>query len=199
MSRSKPRVARAHSARLFAFVAWSTIVIAGSLFGPTGPTPASGQTVAGEWPAAEPADVESLDSILGALYDVISGPPGKRDWDRMRSLHVPEARLIPTFRSPEGQVEYRAWTVDDYIEQAGAWLEENGFFETEVSRVTERFGTITHAFSTYESRYTAQDAEPFQRGINSIQLLHDGERWWIVTIFWNPETDQSPIPARYQP
>jgi len=178
------------------------ILCAGCLFGPASPVPALGQAPSGEWPTTDPTDVESMDSIIEALYDVISGPPGRRDWDRMRSLHIPEARLIPTFRSPEGpegEVGYRAGSVDDYIKQNGAWLEDNGFFETEVSRVTERFGTIAHAFSTYESRRTAQDAQPFQRGINSIQLLHDGQRWWIVTIFWHPETEASPIPARYQP
>lgn len=205
MPRLNQTTRRAPVGRVLRFITGVMILFAGFLFGPGGSVPALAQAPAGAWPEADSADVESVDSIIEALYEVISGPPGERDWDRMRSLHIPEARLIPTFRSPEGpegaegEVGYRAWSVDDYIEQAGAWLEDNGFFETEISRVTERFGTIAHAFSTYESRYTAEDAEPFQRGINSIQLLHDGQRWWIVTIFWYPETEASPIPARYQP
>jgi len=76
-------------------------------------------------------------------------------------------------------------------------LEKNGFFEREISRKTESFGTITHAFSTYESRRTKEDAKPFARGINSIQLVNDGTRWWIVTVFWDSERPNNPLPEKY--
>lgn len=147
---------------------------------------------------ARPADVQSLDAILAALYDVISGPAGqRRDWDRFRSLFIPGARLIPT-GGPAGQpVQAVVWTPEEYIQRAGANLERNGFFEREIGRVTESFGHITHVFSAYDSRRTAADAEPFARGINSIQLLHDGTRWWVVSIFWDSERPDNRIPERY--
>jgi hypothetical protein len=149
-------------------------------------------------PEAAPADVASVDAILTALYDVISGPAGQaRNWDRMRSLFIPGARLIPTNRAPTGGVGHRVWDVDTYIAQAGAGLERNGFFEREIGRTTETFGNITHAFSAYDSKRTAQDEKPFARGINSIQLLNDGKRWWVVTIFWDSERPDNPIPAKY--
>src|SRR5204863_6484908 len=86
-------------------------------------------------PAARPADVKSMDAIIAALYDVISGPAGqKRDWDRMRSLFVPGARLIPSVASPNGGASARVLDVDGYIERAGATLERNGFFEREIAR-----------------------------------------------------------------
>jgi len=111
---------------------------------------------------ADPADVESVDSIIEAVYDVISGPAGAdRDWDRMRSLFLSDARLIPSFPGPDG-----AFTA--------------------------------HAFSTYESR-TEADGEPFARGINSFQLLNDGQRWWVVNIFWQAETGAERIPGEYLP
>jgi len=151
-------------------------------------------------PAAAPADVASLDAILTALYDVISGPAGQpRNWDRMRSLFIPGARLIPTGQAPDSTVRARVLTVEDYITQVGPNLERGGFFEREISRKTETFGRVTHAFSTYESRRTAQDAKPFARGINSIQLLNDGQRWWVVTIYWDGERPDNPIPGRYLP
>ena len=151
-------------------------------------------------PAANPADVASLDAIVAALYDVISGPAGqKRDWDRMRSLFIPGARLIPSSPAPDGKVVPRVLDVDGYIGRAGPTLEKNGFFEREISRKTETFGTITHAFSTYESRRTKEDATPFARGINSIQLVNDGTRWWIVTVFWDSERPNNPLPAKYLP
>lgn len=149
-------------------------------------------------PAARPADVASIDAILGALYDVISGPAGqKRDWDRMRSLFAPGGRLIPTGRRPDGTFNMRMWDVEQYITTAGAQLETNGFFEREIARRTERYGNVVHAFSTYESRRALADATPFARGINSIQLWNDGQRWWVVTVFWEGERPDNQIPAQY--
>lgn len=147
---------------------------------------------------ARPADVASLDAILASLYDVISGGAGqKRDWDRFRSLFVPGARLIPT-GGPAGQpVTARVWTVEEYVQRAAPGLEANGFYEREIGRTVDTFGHVTHVFSAYDSKRTPADAAPFQRGINSIQLLDDGTRWWVVSIYWDAERPDNPIPARY--
>ena len=149
-------------------------------------------------PAANPADVNSIDAIIAAVYDVISGPAGKkRDWDRMRSLFVPGARLIPTGPRQAGGYGARVLTVDEYIERASGFFEKEGFFEREATRRTEEFGQIAHVFSTYESRHAPDDAKPLQRGINSIQLMNDGKRWWVVTIFWQGEDEKHPLPEKY--
>lgn len=152
-------------------------------------------------PAAKPADVASPDAILDALYSVISGPAGqKRDWDRFHSLFLPgQGRLIMTGRAPDGAVRRIAMMPAEYVARSGASLEKNGFFEVEIHRVQETFGNITHAFSTYESRRTAADETPFARGINSIQLFNDGTRWYVVTVFWDSERPDNPIPAKYLP
>lgn len=149
-------------------------------------------------PAARPADVGSLDAILAALYDVISGPAGqKRDWDRFRSLFIPGARLIPT-GGPAGQpARAVVWSPDEYVQRAGANLERDGFFEREIGRSVDTFGRITQVFSVYDSKRTLADPKPFQRGINSIQLLNDGTRWWVVSIYWDSERPDNPIPERY--
>ncbi|MDX1547516.1 MAG: hypothetical protein R3247_11040 [Rhodothermales bacterium] len=150
-------------------------------------------------PPADPADVISVDAIITALYDVISGPAGQaRDWDRFRTLMLPSAQLIPLGRRPDdGQVVVQVLSVEDYIRRAGPYLEQNGFFETEIARTEERYGNLVHAFSTYESRNSADDAEPFMRGINSIQVLYQGDRWWIANIAWQPEWEGLPIPGDY--
>ena len=149
-------------------------------------------------PTAIAEDVATIDAIIAALYDVISGPAGQaRDWDRFRSLFVPEAKLIPTgFPAGSSRGTARLWSPDDYVETAGSSLEEQGFFESEIGRVEERFENIAHAFSTYQSRRTA-DGDVMQRGINSIQLVWDGERWWIMNVMWRGVGPEAVIPPRY--
>ena len=147
---------------------------------------------------ANPADVASIEAIINAAYDSISGEAGKkRDWNRMRSLFIAGARMIPIDDSPDGKITPNILDIDGYIARSNDFLEKNGFFEKEVARRTEQFGHIAHAFSTYESRHKADDAKPFMRGINSIQLMYDGTRWWIVTIFWQHEKANDPIPEKY--
>ena len=153
--------------------------------------------VSGGPPPANPADVSSVGAIVTAVYDVISGRAGEpRDWDRMRSLFVPGARLIPTFRDSTGGRALRVQTLEDFIAAADGAFVRNGFFERELYRVTEQYGSIVHLFSTYDSKRTPE-GEVFARGINSFQLLNDGKRWWVVTIFWQGESPDNPIPAKY--
>ena len=149
-------------------------------------------------PAANPADVATLDAILAAVYDSISGAKGKtRNWDRFRSLFIPGARLIPTFKRPAGDFVSRVLTPEEFIASSGKFMEEQGFFEHGIANHVEQFGNIAHAFSVYEGRHDTADAKPFVRGINSIQLMNDGKRWWVVTIFWQAEDAATPIPQKY--
>ena len=185
--------------RLFVLIAIAGTVMTtrGQTPSPTPATqPAPAQTPAAP-PPANPADVATIDSTIAALYDVISGPAGKRNWDRFRSLFLPGARLIPTGPRQTGEVGARVLTVEDYVQRAGGRFEKEAFFEREVARRTETFGNIAHLFSTYESRHAKDDAKPFQRGINSIQLMNDRKRWWVVTIFWQGEDEKNPLPEEY--
>lgn len=160
--------------------------------------PVAAAAQAPETPPARPEDVSSVDAIMHAIYDVISGPAGqKRNWDRMRSLFWPGARLIPSGRSQDGKRVARVWTVEEYITNAGPSLETNGFFEREIGRVQEQYGNIVHLMSAYDSKRTLQDAQPFARGVNSFQLFNDGTRWWVMTIFWQSESPDVPIPAKF--
>jgi hypothetical protein len=147
---------------------------------------------------ARDSDFASIGSITAAVYDVISGPAGqKRDWDRMRSLFAPGARLIPVARDSEGSYTARVLSVEEYIERSSPAMEKQGFFEREIAKRVEDFGHIAHVFSTYESRRAPEDPKPFARGINSFQLVNDGKRWRVLTIFWEGERPENPIPPRY--
>ena len=159
----------------------------------------------------------SIDAIIAAAYEAISGPAEqKRDWNRERSLFIPGARLIPTAKAvtsdpppqgfgvageervtSSGEVSPQVLDVAGFIARVEPFFEKSGFYEKEIARRTEQFGHIAHVWSTYESRHKEDDPEPFMRGINSIQLLYDDSRWWIVTIYWQHESAEDPIPEKY--
>jgi hypothetical protein len=144
--------------------------------------------------------VKTLDSTLETLYDVISGEKGEaRNWELFKFLFKPEAKLIPTGKNSDGAYGLSYMSPEDYINASGNWLVENGFFEKEIHRKVDSFGNITQVFSTYESYYSESDEMPFMRGINSIQLLNDSKRWWIVNIYWAQESEDNPIPLEYLP
>jgi len=147
------------------------------------------------------SDTESVQAIIAALYEGISHEPGELpNWERLRPLFIESARIIPP--ALEGNppvvmdVETFAERVNESVLKAGQ--ADRGFHEQEIANRTEAFGNIAHVWSTYESRYTAEDREPFSRGINSFQLLRHSGRWWVVTIFWDVERPGNPIPERYQ-
>jgi hypothetical protein len=148
---------------------------------------------------ANPDDVSTIDGIIKATYDVISGEANKkRDWDRFRSLFYKDARLIPTGTNPEnGVTGAKAYSPEEYIKRSEPFMMQNGFFEKEIARRMDRFGNIVQIFSTYEGRYKQSDEKAFLRGINSFQLLNDGTRWWIVTIYWQAESPKLPLPEKY--
>jgi hypothetical protein len=143
-------------------------------------------------PAAKAADTDSIDSVIKAVYEVISGPAGSpRDWVRFKALFADGARLIPV-RAAGPAVS----TPDEYAERAKPIFEKAGFYETELARKLETFGNIAHAFSTYESRH-APGEKPFARGINSFQLVKIGDTWKVMTIFWDSERPGNPLPEKY--
>jgi imidazolonepropionase-like amidohydrolase len=142
-------------------------------------------------------DLTTIDGIINALYASISGEKGvERDWKTFRMLFKEDAKLIPAGINEQGDATIRYWTPEDYIEQSGPWLVENGFIEEEIHRETDRFDPIAHVFSTYTSRNT-KGGELIARGINSIQLLNDGKRWWVVNIYWAGESEERPVPKEY--
>ena len=150
--------------------------------------------------AAPEPDLSTPNGTVAALYEVISGPAGQdRDPDAMRNLFHESARMVSVGGLRDGKTRYNVITVEQYIERSFPFLEKNGFFEQEVKNVTEIFGNVAHVFTTYESRRKKDDEKPFARGINSVQLMFDGERWWIMSIVWQNEVPGITIPKKYLP
>jgi hypothetical protein len=132
-------------------------------------------------------DVTTEAAIVSALYEVISGEPGEpRDWERFKYLFAKDAFLIPTNKSTEGVFGYRKMTPEDYINFFSTRI-KTGFFEKELKHELVSFGTVTHVFSTYETRET-KNGPITNRGINSIQLFNDQNRYYIMNVFWCAES-----------
>ncbi|HKA36882.1 MAG TPA: hypothetical protein VKH43_08685 [Thermoanaerobaculia bacterium] len=155
--------------------------------------------------APPPADAVSVDSIVAALYASVSYPAGgSPDFERMRGIFLYVGMLVPPVKP--GQ-EIMGTDIDGFSSrfQRGAAARKEkaegptGFFEKEIARRADCFGNVCQIFSTYESRHTASDDKPFERGINSIQLVRDGKRWWIASVAWDAEKPDLPIPPPYQP
>lgn len=148
--------------------------------------------------AARSTDVESIDGIVTAIYDVISGPAGERDWDRERSLFLPGARLVPTRPLPEGGAVAEVLDVEGYIASRAPIFAAQGVWETEIARQVFQFGNFAHVLSSYQLRRSspAGGELPIVRGVNSIQLFNDGKRWWIAAVIWDNERPGVAIPAQ---
>ncbi len=147
-------------------------------------------------PRAE--DVASPDAIVKAVYEALSGPAGKRNWQRLRSLYLPGARLIPIGNRIHAEGNTHVMSVDEWIEDIAGYFEEHAFYIREIQRHSDRFGNMIQAFSTYEA-YSDPDDPRKTRGIRAMQLLYRDDRWWIVNVMWDNETRQNPIPGEYTP
>jgi hypothetical protein len=138
-------------------------------------------------------DVKSVDKIIKSLYEVISGEAGKdRNWDRFRFLFGKDAKLIPTSKNADGNFQYRILSPEEYITMFTTRI-KTGFFEKELSQELQEYGTIAHVFSTYLTSESPQGIAT-NRGINSIQLFKDKDRYYIVNIFWCAESMGFPLP-----
>lgn len=160
----------------------------------------------GDWPAAKNAgDVDTVDHLMAALYDVISGPAGKpRDWDRFRSLFLPDGRLGPirpdapaAGDKPARKSDVFFLTPGMYVERDDPYFKTHGFFERSIANRVEEFGNLVHVWSTYESRNAAEDAKPFTRGVNSIQMVHVQGRYWLASVMWDDERPGLTLPEKY--
>jgi hypothetical protein len=168
----------------------------GTLAAQTTAAPAQAEA---QQPVVKLADVASPDAIMDAAYDSISGPATQeRDWNRLRSLFLPGAHLISTAPDASGKYTTTVMSVDEFVAAAEPYFKQNDFFEREIWSHSDRYANIIQRFSTYASS-RAKGGEPFARGVNSFQLLYKDGRWWVVTIFWQEEDHDYPIPAKLLP
>ena len=144
-------------------------------------------------PPAKPEDVRSIDAIMAAIYESISGPAGDNDMSRFRSLMLPKGRLTESMVDEHGQTAIQQWSVDEFIADTQPIFTNQPFYETALVNEVRRYGNIAQVFSSYASR-SAPEGKPFQRGVNSMQLMYDGKRWWVLSILWDIERPGNALP-----
>ena len=150
-------------------------------------------------PTIEPRseDTATIDGIMKAYYEVISGPAGQpRQWSRDRTLYIPDVRFVAMSQDKNGHPRAHIASHQQFVDASNDMLVKEGFYESEIHRSTQRFGNIAHVFSTYESRIKA-GGPVIARGINSLELFYDGKRWWIASAVWDDERTDNPIPQEY--
>lgn len=150
-------------------------------------------------PTIEPRseDTATIDGIIKAYYEVISGPAGQpRQWSRDRTLYIPDIRFVAMSQDKSGHPRAHVASHQQFVDASNDALVKEGFYESEIHRSTQRFGNIAHVFSTYESRVKA-GGPVIARGINSLELFYDGKRWWIASAVWDDERPDNPIPPQY--
>ena len=147
-------------------------------------------------PRAE--DVASPDAIVKAMYEALSGPAGKRNFQRLRSLYFEGARLIPIGNRIHATGQTHVMSVAEWIDDIAPFFAEHDFYIKEIQRHQDRFGDMIQAFSTYEASLS-EEGDRKIKGIRAMQLLHRDDRWWIVNVMWDNETKDNPIPGEYTP
>ena len=144
------------------------------------------------------SSVQSIDSIIAKLYSIISQAPGKRNYDQLKALFLPNARLISIKVDSKGKYSYLNVTIDEYIEIIKPKLDKANYFEIEIGRRQEEFNNIAQVFSTYKSTLITDKDMKFESGINSFQLIFYKDRWWIASALYNNETKDNMIPDKYK-
>jgi len=142
------------------------------------------------------ADVSSIDNIINAYYATTTGPAAQRDWARYRFLFQPDAQINARVFGMSGRLQYVHGSLEEFIGQVDEYFTINGYFEREIGRSVHVYRDIAQVFSAYETKL-ATNQKSYHRGVKSIQLVFDQERWWIVNVLYNNESVKDPIPAEY--
>ena len=162
--------------------------------------PGSGAKVAIPQIEPRPEDVSTIDGMVRAYYEVVSGPAEKkREWGRDRTLYIPDIRFLIFREDKDGRTSIRTLTHQEFVDESEAAMAGKAFYEHEVHRIAHRAGDVVHVLSTAEQKYSP-DGPVEGRSIDSLEMYWDGSRWWITNAnIWEVETKAHPLPAEFLP
>lgn len=147
-----------------------------------------------------PEDVSSIDGMVKAYYEVVSGPAEKpRDWGRDATLYVPGIHFTIFREGKDGKTTMRSVSHQEFVNESEAAMKGKPFYEHEIHRIAHRAGNVAHVLSTGEQR-SSPDGTVQGHSIDSLELYWDGSRWWIVNAnIWEVEPGGKPLPAEFLP
>lgn len=149
-------------------------------------------------PPAAGSDEFQINATVLAVYNVISGPAGRRDWRQFEALFAPDARIV-TSTMKDGAPATLVLTTKEYVERSTPRFNERGWFERPVATRVLQYGDIAHVWSTYEGREASNQEQPVARGIRSFQLVRIGAEWKVQSLVSQEEDAAHPIPPRFAP
>jgi hypothetical protein len=144
--------------------------------------------------AGRDGEFATIDGLMTALYESISGPPGGQDFELSRRIQHPDVRLVRTRLDETGKPVAFSFSGDEYEANARALLADMPFYEVETERRVVRFGNVAQVFSAYEARTAPEGGELIKRGMNCAHLFDDGARWWLMHMIWDDERDGVEVP-----
>lgn len=143
-----------------------------------------------------PFDPTNIGAVVDAMYAMISGPAGPRDWAMQGEVFHPDSRQIRTWIGEDRRPQMKIMGPADYQADVAAFFTANDFYEVEIARRIDEFGSMAHVWSAYEARTALGDSEPERRGVNSIQLFREADgRWWIMSMIWDNERPGLVLPS----
>lgn len=139
-------------------------------------------------------DVKTIEALIKASYEVVSGEKGaKRQWGRDDYLHHPKA--VYSYFDRQKQ-EQSTMTLQEFHKETDDMVFDTAFYENEINREVRLFGNVAHVWSTYETTLE-KGGKVERRGINSIQLIFENNRWYIISWTFCGETDKNTIPQTF--
>ncbi|MGH9747978.1 MAG: nuclear transport factor 2 family protein [Candidatus Acidiferrales bacterium] len=149
---------------------------------------------------ARPEDVSTIEAIVKADYDCISGGVGApRQWSRDLSLYDPHALSFSPYKDEKsGALTIWSPTAQEYADTVDAHFVKDGFIERELVHDIHRFGNVATVFSSYEGKLSSTGKD-YTRGVNVYQLYFAGNRWWISSVSWDSADFLNSIPPELQP
>lgn len=131
-------------------------------------------------------DVKSIDAIIDAYYDVISGSSDD-PWQFERDHYIHSDHAVIIRLDNNGNADAHSLEAE-YIPM-GLAPKEN-FYEKELKRIVSQFGNVAQVWSAYEIRSNPEIASNV-RGLNSIQLHFEKGRWWIDSWSFQMASDKN--------
>ena len=134
-------------------------------------------------------------AMTAALYRVVSVPPAQRNWEALRPLYHPQARLVRTGVNPGGTPFVHVFTLDQYIENIRQLLDdETQFSEVEVAQESVVFGNVARLTSVYEFNWQSPKEQRRGRGVNFFTLVREAGQWRVMSIVWDNERPGLSLP-----